>query len=113
MPSGPKIADSRNPDRSTRGVDARGGVFENANVSLLQGESNTIVVKPTVVVAENGNDAGWRTEVRQLHGNDFGRNEPASNDTSNDQVPEDADEIGSGSVGTRHRLAKFSQSVER
>jgi hypothetical protein len=29
-----------------------------------------------------------------------------------DQVPEDADEIGPGSVGTRHRLVKFSQSVE-
>ena len=86
MPSGPKIADSGNPDRSARGVDARGRVFEKSNVSPLQGQSNTIVVKPTVVVAENGNDAGWCTEVRQLNGDDFGRNKPASSDPLNDQV---------------------------
>ena len=71
------------------------------------------MIKPSVMVAEHGNDAGWRMQVRQLRRDDFGRNEVASNDPLNDQVPENADEIGASSVGTRHRVVKFSQPVER
>lgn len=112
VPSGPEIADSRNPDRAARGLDARGGLFKNWNACPLEGASNAVMVKPAVMVAENGNDAGGRTEVRELSGNDFRRDEAPSNDPLDHQVPENADEIPTGGVGARHRLVKFSHSVE-
>jgi hypothetical protein len=71
------------------------------------------MIKPSVMVAEYGNDAGWRMQVRQLHRDVFGRHEVASNDPLNDEVSENADQIGAGIVGARHRVVKFSQPVER
>lgn len=76
-------------------------------------EGHAVVIEPGVVIAKNGQDSGWRPQARQFRRNGFGRNEAPAGHALNDEVSENADDVGPGRVGARDGRTKLFQTVER
>lgn len=111
--SRPEVADAGYPGRSGGSVDSHGGIFNDSDAGLLHRSPHAVVIEPRVMIAKNGQDTCWRPKIRQFRGNGFWRNEPSTGDALNDEVPENADDVGPRRVRARDNRTELFEAVER
>jgi hypothetical protein len=113
VPTGPQIADARDPERAGPSAEPLSRLLEYANAILLERIPHAIVVQPSVVIAQDCHGAHSGTKTTQLDGCVLRRDELPSDDTLNDEVTENADHVWPRGIGPVHYLAKLLDAVER
>jgi hypothetical protein len=113
VPAGPQVADTRDPERAGRRLDPGGCLLDDTDATGLEGGSHAIVVKPSVVIAQDGHNSRRRAEMLRLR-RDFLRRDlaPADDAVDHHDVAEDADDVGSCRIGAAHDVAEPYDSVE-
>jgi hypothetical protein len=111
--SGPEIADACDPQRACGGIESRGRVLDDANAAAFECGHHAIVVKPAIMVPEDRNHPSRRAEPLQLRCDRFRSDETSTDDPLDNEVAEDANQIGLRRVRAIDRVAEFPDSVER
>ena len=110
---GPQIADSRHPHGSRRCVESLRGVLQHADAVALERLPHAIAIEPAIVVAENGDCARRRAESLKLACDLFRRHELSAEHSLDDEISEDADQVGVCGVGEVNDPTKLVDPVER
>jgi len=113
MPTGPQVTDARDPYTAGGRTEARSRLLENANAVSLEGVPHAIVVQPSVVVAQHGDDTGPRAKPLQFSGDLFGSNEASTDHTLNYEVTKNTDDVWSRGIRAANYFAKLGHAVER